>query len=49
MKRNLDLLRTQKWMVFEFRLENGRRGAVLVEKSQVGENALTEALRDWRQ
>jgi hypothetical protein len=49
MKRNLDLLRTQKWMVFEFRLENGRRGAVLVEKSQAGESALSEALRDWRQ
>ena len=47
--RNLDLLRTQKWMVFEFRLETGRRGAVLVEKSAAGERAIAEALRDWRQ
>lgn len=47
--RNLDLLRTQKWMVFEFRLETGRRGAVLVEKSAAGEQAIAEALRDWRQ
>ncbi|MCZ8261274.1 MAG: hypothetical protein O9333_14225 [Beijerinckiaceae bacterium] len=47
--RNLSLLRTQKWMVFEFRLENGRRGAVLVEKSPGGEKAIGDALRDWRQ
>lgn len=47
--RNLDLLRTQKWMVFEFRLETGRRGAVLIEKSAAGERAISEALRDWRQ
>ena len=30
--RNIDLLQSQKWMVFEVRLTNGRRGAVLVEK-----------------
>lgn len=47
--RNLDLLRTQKWMVFEFRLENGRRGAVLVEKALSGDKAVADALRDWRQ
>lgn len=46
--RNLDLLRTQRWMVFEFRLENGRRGAVLVEKALGGEKAVADALRDWR-
>lgn len=46
--RNLDLLRTQKWMVFEVRLANGRRGAVLVEKGVVGERAIAEALPAWR-
>ena len=47
--RNLDLLQSQKWMVFEFRLENGRRGAALVEKGLSGDKAIADALRDWRQ
>lgn len=46
--RNLDLLRTQKWMVFEVRLVNGRRGAILVEKGAVGEKAIADALTDWK-
>lgn len=46
--RNLDLLRTQKWMVFEVRLVNGRRGAILVEKGAVGEKAIADALADWK-
>lgn len=46
--RNLDLLQSQKWMVFEFRLQNGRRGAALVEKGLSGDKAIAEALRDWR-
>ncbi|KAF0229577.1 MAG: putative CheA signal transduction histidine [Beijerinckiaceae bacterium] len=46
--RNLDLLRTQKWMVFEVRLVNGRRGAILVEKGAIGEKAIADALADWK-
>lgn len=48
LKRNLDLLRSQKWMVFEFRLANGRRGAILVEKGASGEKAIGDALTDWK-
>ena len=48
LKRNLDLLRNQKWMVFEFRLANGRRGAILVEKGASGEKAIGDALTDWK-
>lgn len=48
LKRNLDLLRSQKWMVFEFRLANGRRGAILVEKGITGEKAIGDALADWK-
>lgn len=48
LKRNLDLLRSQKWMVFEFRLANGRRGAILVEKGASGEKAIGDALADWK-
>jgi hypothetical protein len=48
LKRNLDLLRSQKWMVFEFRLANGRRGAILVEKGVTGEKAIGDALADWK-
>ena len=46
--RNLDLLRTQKWMVFEVRLTTGRRGAVLVEKGGSGDKAIADALADWK-
>lgn len=46
--RNLDLLRTQKWMVFEVRLANGRRGAVLVEKGGTGDKAIADALAEWK-
>lgn len=47
-QRNLDLLRSQKWMVFEFRMANGRRGAVLVEKGAIGEKAVNDALAEWK-
>lgn len=47
LKRNMDVLRSQKWMVFEFRLANGRRGAILVEKGATGEKAVADALADW--
>jgi hypothetical protein len=46
--RNLDLLRTQKWMVFEIRLESGRRGAILVEKGTNGDKAVSDALASWK-
>lgn len=46
--RNLDLLRGQRWMVFEMRLANGRRGALLVEKGASGERAVIEALATWK-
>jgi hypothetical protein len=46
--RNLDLLRTQKWMVFEIRLASGRRGAVLVEKGANGDKAVSDALAAWK-
>lgn len=46
--RNLDLMRSQKWMVFEFRLVNGRRGAILVEKGATGEQAISDALASWK-
>lgn len=47
-QRNLDILRVQRWMVFEVRLANGRRGAVLVEKGAPGDKAVAEALAEWR-
>jgi hypothetical protein len=46
--RNLDLMRSQKWMVFEFRLVNGRRGAILIEKGPSGEQAINDALASWK-
>jgi hypothetical protein len=46
--RNLDLLRNQRWMVFEIRLADQRRGAFLVEKGSSGEKAIAEALAAWR-
>ncbi|MCA0402053.1 MAG: hypothetical protein LCH38_14720 [Proteobacteria bacterium] len=47
-QRNLDLLRNQKWLVFEVRLANGRRGAVLAEKGVSGDKAVAEALAEWK-
>jgi hypothetical protein len=47
-QRNLDLLRNQRWLVFEVRLANGRRGAFLVEKGSSGERAVSEALAAWK-
>lgn len=48
LSRNMALLQTQKWMVFELRLDNGRRGAVLVEKGLNGEKAVNDALAAWK-
>lgn len=45
---NVALLKSQKWMVFEFRLANGRRGAALIEKGASGEKAAEEALKTWK-
>lgn len=47
-ERNLELLRTQRWLVFEVRLANGRRGAFLVEKGSAGDKAVAEALAAWK-
>jgi hypothetical protein len=47
-ERNLELLRTQRWLVFEVRLANGRRGAFLVEKGTAGDKAVAEALAAWK-
>ncbi|HRE19522.1 MAG TPA: hypothetical protein PKW21_00610 [Rhabdaerophilum sp.] len=46
--RNMALLQTQKWMVFELRLDNGRRGAILVEKGVAGEKAVNDAIAAWK-
>lgn len=46
--RNLGLLQNQKWMVFEIRLANARRGAILVEKGPNGDRAVAEALAEWK-
>ena len=46
--RNLDLLRNQKWMVFEILLANNRRGAMLIEKGSSGERAILDALAAWK-
>lgn len=45
---NLDLILRQKWIVFEFRLANGRRGAALVEKGASGDRAVAEAITGWK-
>lgn len=45
---NLTLMRAQKWIVFEFRFANGRRGAVLAEKGGTGDKAIGEALASWK-
>jgi hypothetical protein len=47
-QRNIDLLRFQRWMVFDVRLANNRRAAFLVEKGSAGERAVTEALAAWK-
>jgi hypothetical protein len=47
-ERNLELLRTQRWLVFEVRLANGRRGAFLVEKGSAGDKAVADALAAWK-
>lgn len=46
-RRNMDLLRFQRWMVFDVRLANGRRAAFLIEKGVIGERAVNEALAAW--
>lgn len=46
--RNLELMKSQRWLVFEFRLANSRRGAILIEKGTNGENAIAEALAEWK-
>ena len=47
-QRNMELLRTQRWMVFEVRLANGRRGAFLIEKGSSGDKAVADALAAWK-
>lgn len=47
-ERNLELLRNQRWLVFEVRLINGQRGALLIEKGSSGDKAITEALAAWK-
>jgi hypothetical protein len=47
-ERNLELLRTQRWLVFEVRLINGQRGALLIEKGSSGDKAVAEALAAWK-
>jgi hypothetical protein len=47
-ERNLELLRTQRWLVFEVRLTNGQRGALLIEKGSSGDKAVAEALAAWK-
>jgi len=46
--KNIDLIRNQKWMVFEMRFANGRRGAILAEKGTTGERVVADALRSWK-
>jgi hypothetical protein len=47
-QRNMDLLRFQRWMVFDVRLANNRRAAFLIEKGSAGERAVNEALAAWK-
>ncbi len=47
-QRNMDLLRFQRWMVFDVRLANNRRAAFLIEKGSAGERAVNEALTAWK-
>lgn len=47
-QRNLDLIRLQRWMVFDVRLATGRRAAFLIEKGPPGERAVNEALSAWK-
>lgn len=46
--RNIELLRNLKWMVFEIRLANGKRGAMLIEKGSTGDRAVADALAQWK-
>jgi hypothetical protein len=46
--RNMELLRSQKWMVFELRFTNGRRAAILIEKGNEGDKAINEAFLAWK-
>ncbi len=46
--RHLDMMKTQKWLVFEFVLASGRRGAVLAEKGSAGEKAILAAIEAWK-
>jgi hypothetical protein len=47
-QRNLDLIRLQRWMVFDVRLATGRSAAFLIEKGPAGERAVNEALTAWK-
>lgn len=46
--RNQDLMRNQKWLVFEIRLADNRRGALLIEKGSSGDAAINTALAAWK-
>ena len=46
--KNLEALRDQKWFAFQFQLESGKIGAVLIEKGPTGDRVFREALDAWK-
>lgn len=46
-QKNLEALATQKWFAFQFQLEGGKLGAVLIEKGPTGERVFTDAIAAW--
>ncbi len=47
--RNLQLLRERDWFYLEIQMSSGRRGALLLERGDVGKRVFAEALDSWQQ
>jgi hypothetical protein len=47
MAKNLEALRDQKWLAFQFQLTNDKLGAVLIEKGPTGDRVFREAMDTW--
>jgi hypothetical protein len=46
---NIELLRSRNWFYLEMQFSSGRRGAVILERGDVGKRIFAEALAAWQQ
>ncbi len=47
--RNIQLMRDRDWFYLELQFSSGRRGAIILERGEVGKRAFAEALDSWQQ